>query len=217
MRNQMVGAMKGMKTLSCAGAMALLLAASGASAQDGVAMKSILGSIGIIPKEKDPIVYNERAPLVLPPSSDLRAPVQGASAEANNPNWPKDPDVVARRKAAAEARKAYPDTEFYKNTTGSRLSIEEMRAGRNPNNYNTNPNVRSDRVVMTPDELRAFSKNDDDVKLSGDGLERRYLSDPPAPLLKAQGGGKLKASVDERPPEDTTSPYAFIRQQQNRR
>ena len=44
---------------------------------------------------------------------------------------------------------------------------------------------------MTPDELRSFSP-DKEAKLSGDGLERRYLSDPPAPLLKAQGGGPLK-------------------------
>ena len=40
---------------------------------------------------------------------------------------------------------------------------------------------------MTPDELRAFSK-DEKPKLQGDGLERRYLSDPPGDLLKAQGG-----------------------------
>ena len=45
----MVGAMKGMKVLGCAGAFALL-AASGASAQEGEAMKSLLGSLGILPK-----------------------------------------------------------------------------------------------------------------------------------------------------------------------
>src|SRR5829696_630926 len=156
----MVGAMKGMKIVGCAGALVLLVAATGASAQEGEAVKSLLGSIGIIPKEKDPIVYNERAPLVLPPSMDLPAPAPGGGAEARNGNWPKDPDVAARRKAAAEARTPWTSTELYKNTEGKRLSIEEMRAGRNPDYYNktapTGIDRQADMSRMTPDELRAF-------------------------------------------------------------
>ncbi|MBJ6124424.1 hypothetical protein [Microvirga splendida] len=212
--------MKGMKIVGCAGALALLVAATGASAQEGVGMKSILGSIGIIPKEKEPIVYNERAPLVLPPSMNLPAPAPGGGAEARNGNWPKDPDVAARRKAAAEARTPFTETESYKLNEGKRLSIDEMRAARNPNNIATTPPVRSgsqaDMSRMTPDELRSFSKNDK-VELEGDGLERRYLSDPPGTLLKAQGGGRLKASADPVINGDPEGPQAFIRQQQERR
>ncbi len=56
------------------GAVALVmgLAATGAQAQseEGVFMKDLLGSIGIIEKEKDPIRYRERAPLVIPPRLD---------------------------------------------------------------------------------------------------------------------------------------------------
>jgi hypothetical protein len=215
----MVGAMKGMTNLCRAGAVALLFAASGASAEEGEAMKSILGAIGIIPKEKAPIVYNERAPLVLPPKMDLRAPAQG-SAEARNANWPKDPDVAAARKAAADARTPYTSTELYKNSTAKPLSIEEIRAGRNPNNYVTaipGPvGGQAEKSILTPDELRAMSRNNDDAKLSGDGLERRYLSDPPAGLLKAAKGAPLKASADPVPVGDPDSPHAFIRQQQNR-
>ena len=217
----MVGAMKGMKIVGCAGALALLIAATGASAQEGEGMKSILGAIGIIPKEKDPIVYNERAPLVLPPKMDLPAPVPGGGAEARNGNWPKDPDVAARRKAAADARTPWTSTEAYKLNEGKRLSVEEMRAGRNPNNIATAAPARSgsqaDLSRMTPDELRSFGTTDDDVKLQGDGLERRYLSDPQGTLLKAQGGGKLKASADPVINGDPEGPQAFIRQQQERR
>lgn len=216
----MVGAMKGMKIVGCAGALALLVAASGAAAQEGTAVKSLLGSIGIIPKEKDPIVYNERAPLVLPPKMDLPTPAPGGGAEARNGNWPKDPDVAARRKAAAEARTPHTSSEGYKLNEAHRLSIEEMRAGRNPNNIATTPPVRSgsqaDMSRMTPDELRSFSK-DQKVELAGDGLERRYLSDPPGGLLKAQGAGRLKASADPVINGDPDSPQAFIRQQQERR
>lgn len=216
----MVGAMKGMKIVGCAGALALLVAATGASAQEGTAVKSLLGSIGIIPKEKDPIVYNERAPLVLPPSMNLPAPAPGGGAEARNGNWPKDPDVAARRKAAADARTPFTETENYKLNEGRRLSIEEIRTGRNPNNIATTAPVRSgaqaDMSRMTPDELRSYSKNDK-VELAGDGLERRFLSDPPGGLLKAQGSGRLKASADPVVNGDPDSPQAFIRQQQERR
>lgn len=212
--------MKGMRILSCAGALALLVAASGASAQEGEAVKSILGSIGIIPKEKPPIVYNERAPLVLPPKMELRAPAPSSSAEVRDPNWPKDPDAAARRKAAAEARTPYTDSDLYKNNEGKRLSIEEMRAGRNPNNYQAGTpgpvGRQADKSLMSPDELRSFSKKDEDVKLSGDGLERRYLSDPPSGLLKAAGGAPIRASVDPKPSGDPDSPYAFQREQARR-
>jgi hypothetical protein len=68
---------------------------------------------------------------------------------------------------------------------------------------------------MSPDELRAYSK-DTKVELAGDGLERRYLSDPPGTLLKAQGGGRLKASADPVINGDPDSPQAYLRQQQSR-
>ena len=215
----MVGAMKGMRIIGHAGALALLVVATGASAQEGEAVKSILGAIGIIPKEKAPITYNERAPLVLPPSMNLPAPAAGGGAEARNGNWPKDPDVAARRKAALEARTPYTSSELYKNSKGERLSIEEMRAGRNPNNIVTTAPTKVDRQAdvsrMTPDELRAFAK-DDKPELQGNGIDRRYLSDPPGDLLKAQGGRRLKASTDPAPMGDPDSPSAYLRQQQSR-
>jgi hypothetical protein len=219
MGNQMVGAMKGLKVFGCASALAFLVAASGASAQEGEVVKSILGSIGIIPKEKAPIVYNERAPLVLPPKLDLPPPAPGGGAEARNGNWPKDPDVAAARKASADARAPYTSTELYKNSNGKPLSIEEMRAGRNPNNYvsggPTGPvGGQADKSVMSPDELRSFKQND--AKLEGGGLERRYLSDPPGGLLKAAGSAPLKASADPQGVGDPDSPYAFMREQNRR-
>lgn len=212
--------MKGMKVFGLASALALLFAASSASAQEGEAMKSLLGSIGIIPKEKEPIIYNERAPLVLPPKMDLPAPVPSNGVEANNANWPKDPDVAARRKAAADAKTPYTSSEVYKHNSDKPLSIDEIRAGRNPNNRVTSAPAlvggQAENSRMTPDELRAFSQ-EKKAELSGDGLERRYLSDPPQGLLKAAGGAPLKASADPVPMGDPDSPTAFIEQQRRRR
>jgi hypothetical protein len=210
--------MRGLKVFGCASALALLVAATGASAQEGEGVKSLLGAIGIIPKEKPPINYSERPPLVLPPKMELRAPAPPRSAE-NQANWPKDPDVVAARKAAADARAPVTSTELYRSNRPGVLSAEEMRAGRNPNNYIKSPppltGGQAENSKMTPDELRSFA-TDKEAKLSGDGLERRYLSDPPAPLLKAQGGGQLKASADPMPIVDPESPLGFIQQQQKR-
>lgn len=210
--------MKGMKVFCRAGALALLFAASSASAQEGEAIKSILGSIGIIPKEKEPIIYNERAPLVLPPKMDLPAPAPSNGAEANA-NWPKDPDVAARRRAAAEAKTPYTSSEVYKHNSDKPLSIDEIRAGRNPNNRVAGVpgpvGGQAENSRMTPDELRAFSQ-EKKAELSGDGLERRYLSDPPQNLLKAAGNKPLKASADPVPMGDPDSPQAYLQQQQKR-
>jgi hypothetical protein len=198
------------------GALALLVASSAASAQEeGGAVKSLLGSIGIIPKEKPPIVYNERAPLVLPPSMELPPPAAGGRADARNGNWPNDPDAAARRKAAIEARTPYTSSELYRNSNGKRLSVEEMRAGRNPNNYVVTPGPvgrQADKSVMSPDELRSYA-TERKAELQGDGLERRYLSDPPSTLLQAAGNAPVRASADPVPVGDPDSPAAFIRQQ----
>lgn len=206
--------MKGLKVFGCGIALAFLVAATGASAEEGEAVKSILGSIGIIPKEKPPIDYHERAPLVLPPKLDLPAPTTG-NAEAKAANWPKDPDAEAARKAAIEAKTPWTETDAYKANNRSRLSSEEVRQYRNPDNYVKTPGPvgrQADKSVMSPDELRAFSKNDD-PKLSGNGLERRYLSDPPGTLLKAAGNAPLKATAEPRPVVDPESPLGFIMQQ----
>jgi hypothetical protein len=67
---------------------------------------------------------------------------------------------------------------------------------------------------MEPDELRSFDKQE--AKLSGNGIERKYISDPPGDLLKAAGGAPLKASNDPVLMRNPDSPQAFIEQQQKR-
>lgn len=212
--------MNGLKVIRLMiGAGVLLSAAvSGASAQEGVEMKNILGAIGIIPKDPPQIDYRERAPLVLPPKMELRTPANPASVE-QIANWPKDPDVIAARKAAEEARTPAGRREIDRLSEGRRLSIEEIRAGRNPAVRTTTVDAaandrRSDKSRMEPDELRAFDKRE--AKLSGKGIERKYLSDPPGDLLKAADGAPLKATVDPVRMGNPDSPQAFIEQQRRR-
>jgi hypothetical protein len=85
----------------------------------------IMRGIGGTNMENRGIDYRERSPLVVPPKLDLPPPAS-AAAEANVPNWPKDPDV-ARRKAAIEARKKENKDPVAAART---LSPSELNAGR---------------------------------------------------------------------------------------
>lgn len=60
--------------------------------------RGIMEGLGFKRDGEPTISYQERAPLVIPPSRDLPPPERTDSITANNPSWPKDPDV-ARRKA----------------------------------------------------------------------------------------------------------------------
>jgi len=65
---------------------------------------SIMTGFGFKKDGAADINYQERAPLVIPPSRELRPPENVDAVTANNPAWPKDPDVVRRKKEAAAAR-----------------------------------------------------------------------------------------------------------------
>jgi hypothetical protein len=58
----------------------------------------------------DGIDYNERSPLVVPPTRDLPAPQ--ATAVAPAPNWPKDQDVQRRDRAKAETKRVKPHRDY---------------------------------------------------------------------------------------------------------
>ncbi len=75
------------------------------------------------------INYNERSPLVVPPSRDLPPPQSAAPPPAD---WPKDPDVALRNKAKAED-KVVPHPDYV---------IDSSRALR-PDELNDVPGART--------------------------------------------------------------------------
>ena len=180
--------------LVCAAALALTTALPAAAQEEGAAVKSLLGSMGIIPKDPPRIDYRERAPLVVPPQLNLPPPVDSKAVEAHA-SWPRDPDVAAARREAAEASKRYEETDYYRLNRNSRLSIEELRGyGRRPGAQITTPyRGPSEKSRLEPEELRTPSQLAD--RNSGP-LERRYLSDPPAGLLSPAPGAPGKATLD---------------------
>lgn len=192
--------------LAAAGA-ALVLAGAPAKAEEGVAIKNLLGSIGIIPPEKDPIRYNERAPLVLPPKMNLREPSAANAAQASNPQWPNDPDVLAKKRRAAEVRVPTTESETRRMSENNpRLSVEELRGGRNSSSGRNpdGPVIRRgdsarDELLLTPDQLRAGAKAEDaDTQyVNGEPL-RRTLTEPPTGLRRTSTGLAAKATSDPR-------------------
>jgi hypothetical protein len=218
------GAMKGIGIARIGLVAAGLTAAAsitGAQAQEGVLVKNILSSIGVIGDDKPAIEYRERPPLVLPPRMDLREPVQQGSAQARNPQWPNDPDAVARRRREAEERTPVTETEQSRmNGNNNRLSIDEIRGGRRAGaGLATAPvSPKSESQWIHPDVLRAQEQqaSTSQAQLAGGNGARRSLTDPPSAYRQSATGQPIKGSfaVEER--VDEADPRVFQREQQRR-
>ncbi|HKH96708.1 MAG TPA: hypothetical protein VKA39_09315 [Beijerinckiaceae bacterium] len=212
------------------GVAALLCLAGPARAQEGIFMKELLGSLGVIPEDKPRIEYRERAPLVLPPKASLPAPI-AKPAEARNANWPKDPDVLAEKRREARARLPAGTDERSRmlreeNVT---LSVDEIRQGRRagagiPAEPELRPNLdHRDAVWMHPDVLRGQRMNGGDTDnaplVAGVEPRRKALTEPPtgfrAPSAKAKIRNDFEPSgFAER--RDDADPVGFVRQQNGR-
>lgn len=177
--------------------LAALLAAGAASAQEGVAMKNLLGNMGIIPKEREAIRYRERAPLVVPPKGELRAPASPESYASANPQWPNDPDVAARRRGLEEARRPITASETRRMSNNNPLlSPQEMQAGRIARSDAPIPGTHRgdnarDVLLLSPEQLRAGRAAPDDGAGTDAAPTRRVLTEPPSALRKSATGKPL--------------------------
>lgn len=180
-------------------------------------MRDLLGSIGIIEKSKPPITYRERAPLVLPPRSDLPPPVEPGDVARANAQWPNDPDIAARRARAAAERTPETETETRRmNGPNSRLTVQELRAGTRADAPAPNGPVNGpkERDWVHPDVLRAQSHPlPDEAETPGGEPERRALVQPPPGYRRSANGEKIKsesAPAVRRSQIEEESPYAFF-------
>jgi hypothetical protein len=206
-----------------AGVLALTaLGISAARAQEGVAVKNLLGSIGLINPDRDPIAYRERAPLVLPPKVDLREPAAPGSHRASS-QWPKDPDVMARRAKEADGRIPVTQSEIRRMSENNpRMSVDELRAGRTSSGkplggpvIRRGDNAR-DELLMTPDQLRSQGVLQEEANLADGEPIRRTLTDPPSGMRKSASGNPVQKSFGPRPADaqvQQASPLAYILEQ----
>ena len=174
-------------------AAALSMSTLPARAQEGVAIKNLLGSMGVIAPEKDPIRYRERAPLVLPPKMQLREPSAVGRTASADPAWPRDADVDSKRRASEEQRRPVTESDIRRmSDRNPTLSPAEMRTGRAAGlTDSTRVDTRTHRgdnardvLLLSPEEMASKAKTDDDkIDLSGEP-KRTTLAEPPSGLRK---------------------------------
>jgi len=90
-------------------------------------LRSILEGIGLQRDDKESIDYHERPPLVIPGDKALPPPEKAGSLVANNPAWPKDPDVARHKEYEKQARKGVTSEEI--DSWGRPLSPSQMMPG----------------------------------------------------------------------------------------
>jgi hypothetical protein len=134
---------------------ALLAAGTPASAGDDLeqvldaptkVFRGVLEGLGLRKDGEARINYEERAPLVIPPSRALPPPERSDAVIANNPAWPKDPDVQ-QRKAEAEQEK--------KNTLTAGEQILHDESVLSPAEMTPGPKPRTVRRSPPPDNSQS--------------------------------------------------------------
>ena len=106
---------------------------SAARAGDDDDSPSVMGKVMETLGLRDPkgnyagIDYNERSPLVVPPTRDLPQPEASTAPPA--PNWPKDQDMIRRAKAKAEEKKVAPHPDYVSDSSRPLMPNELDPAG----------------------------------------------------------------------------------------
>ena len=177
--------------LAAAVVFATTAARAGSDDGDGPSvLGTILQGFGL----KDPhatyggIDYNERSPLVVPPTRDLPPPQSATAAPA--PNWPKDQDLERRRKAKAEDKTVRPHADYV--TDSSRpLRPNELNAGGAPKgNAAGDGDSSADSLMIDPRDRGAkkslfsglFRSKTEYATFTGEP-SRQTLTDPPPGYL----------------------------------
>ncbi len=212
--------------LAILGLMASLVAVGPARADDdggGSFLSSVVGTVVGFGKPTDTnpnIDYRERPPLVLPPKVELQQPVRPAAER--NPAWPKDPDVMAARKAQALARAPATTVD-----ATQKLSKEELMRGRIPGGQQE-PSIACDTsssrgcngdATQMWQSLRTAKGEDTTLALQpGVEPEREYLTQPPKGYLAPKKVVKYTFDGPSKNiKEETQDAAEYTRQQASRR
>lgn len=166
-------------------------------------MRGLMQSLGLKRDGEATISYQERAPLVIPPSRDLPPPERSDAALARNPAWPIDPDVKRAREAAVQDKNQLNADETLLHD-GRPLSPAELTPGPKPRTvrrteggaYETSPYGYSNQ--LKPSELgykgnifsKMFAKDDDEESA-------KFTGEPPRVSLTAPPPGYQTPSPDQ--------------------
>jgi hypothetical protein len=154
-----------------------------------------LEGIGLQKDGQRAINYQERAPLVIPPSKSLPPPERSDAVIANNPAWPKDPDVLRAKEEAKRERSAFTTADDALRNSERPLRPDEMTPGPKPRGKvarttqqaGSSSEFSDTGQKLTPSQLgnsgglfgKMFSKSDDETaKFTGEP-PRVSLTEPP--------------------------------------
>lgn len=208
---------------TCATLSLLALTPAGAQ-EDGALFRGLLSGLGIVEGERPVIDYRQRAPLVLPPNSNLPAPAQPAAAR--NPNWPNDPDAARARAAAAAAGAPIVRTDPGRTLTNGEMRAQQPGGGlfgggpidttRTPtNNAALGRSLTADEMRVRPiwTEVGALvggitgARNDANERLEFRGEPTRTRLVEPPPGFRTPSADAAFGPVGRRP-DDPNSPAA---------
>jgi hypothetical protein len=172
----------------CVTAMALPAAAQQDEGPSEV--QKLLGAAGILDLPKDPIDYQERSPLVVPPSAVLPPPNNLDDISKLNPEWPTDPDRKQAREGKTQAKISPEERRGNFYPWGSNVKVEDM--SRNPARSAKKKDDGSSGYATAGEEAKAgadrYSPSQlgfqgwgkkDSVSFTGEP-ERGLLTEPPA-------------------------------------
>jgi hypothetical protein len=180
-------------------------------------MRGIMDGLGLKRDGEAGINYQERAPLVIPSSRDLAPPEQ--TDAANNPAWPKDPDVERRKaeRAMDRNRNISDEREREQNplrpdqlTPGAR-GKKRQQAAKPDDGYQPSPTGFSSQ--LPPSELgykgglfgaMFDNKKEEQAKFTGEPTRNSLTEPPPGyqtpspaqPYGLAKGSAPTKAYND---------------------
>lgn len=178
------------RTLVTVVALAASFGTSGARAQEsGSLMRDTLSTLGLVEKDQAPIDYRERAPLVMPPKIDGKA-LPAPRQRAANPQWPKEPEIVAREREVAERRTPRGNqVQGRYDDNNATLSPDEIRGGRRAdaqiprtNEYKPGDNNR-DSFWVNPFDL--MKDKAEVIEPSATEPSRYTLTEPPTGYRKS--------------------------------
>ena len=213
---------------SLAGAAAILMLAAGAArAEEGAFFRDSLSTLGLVEPERPAITYRERAPLAMPPKFDpnnLPAGLPKPQVREASPQWPKDPEVRQRERAAIEAKKPIVrGAQGRMNDNNETMSVYEMQAGRRAGaEIPDGPVIRPGDNTRESTWLNPLELLTGKSEAAGQSVvepDRDLLTDPPtgyrkAPIKVARPGGEpVGGPISDNAEAD---PRAYMRSQSGR-
>jgi hypothetical protein len=192
-----------------------------ARAQDDTnTFNSLLGFFGMqFDKEDAHIDYRARPPLVVPPRNDLPPPKEAK----RDPNWPDDPDVMARRRAALDSKRPAPQDFLNKRAelspqeaAGRKAQTSQAKAKGEEEDESrcllNGPASGEHSCLYAPWKLlqTVFGGEASDKVEPGVEPPRRYLTEPPAGYRSATAATTATNDAPREQP-DAADPGAYIR------